>query len=1817
MRLFSLYFVLAFFLSLQYQLQAQISSTFDVDSEGWTLTDNNNNDPQTVNYFPAGGNPGGYVSATKASTSQPYYWTSPSKFAGNMAYFSYGQVLSFDLQINHVGTLHSASGDVQLKLPSGSTLVFTLPSFPAQAPAWSNFSVTLDETAGWRVGGTSGPLATRDQMIQFLSTVASFRFNIKYNGGVTSPTGAIDNVVLQQRTVAPAPVISTFTPAAAEVGSSVTINGSNFDAVAANNTVYFGGVKGQITASSITAITVTVPAGAQYAPITVVNKTTGLAKQSTKPFNPLFSGGGRIIPSSIDAKQDISITGGYGGHSLADMDGDGWHDLVVARQDNTGIWVYRNLGNGGDLTSASFAAPVSFATGLSGTNGAGLATIDLDNDGKIDMVTSGWTGSPGVFATFRNTSTPGALSFEAVEYWSGRSDESPVYTAADVDGDGLMELISGEGSGGAGQNVWITQNMSKPGDIFFGYSILYFSATLDDAPSSATLGDLNNDGKPEFALVTAFGGSMVVFTNSSTPGIISFSSNFTISQGVQGRIQIHDFDLDGKNDLAWKNGFSSDDIHLRINASTSATLTAADFANEVLLDGDITTYGSMNIADINGDGKPEIVATDNGDLGVFENTYSGGAFTTSAFVPTYRFGGNGGSTYPVDALVGDLNGDNRPDIVMGVTNTTPNRISIFENKNVHAPVIAVNTVSPLSGPVGSTVTITGSNFSTTPSNNHVWFGAVEAVVTSASATVLTATVPAGAGYAPVHVTKDGLTSQYRLPFKTTFSSGVTFNNTHFATPVGYTLTGADYDIAVGDLNKDGKPDVLAEAGNQGYAFRNAFVLGPIDATTLVPTDTLSPTFFRNPRLWDLDGDGYQDVVDADTHVRQNGTSATNINFSANIAFAVSGTAAFADFNNDGKTDVATAPASAQLQIVENRIAANTFVTTPIPTFSAFPFTRPSGNGAVATADFDADGFADVVTTNAATDNISVFRNLGLPRITSAQFAARVDIAVGDNPARIYTADFDSDGKPDVLLNHGAGTTSTLLVIFQNTSTLGNISFARVDLTNPTANTDAAIADLDGDGRPEILTTSEVGNQFTIFKNQHTSGALTAASFAAPFNTAVTAPRGLATADINLDGQPEILVTRAAGLLLVYENLIPNSTMTITTQPTSTTTTCAGTIVTLATLATGVGTNAISYQWQKFNSVTSQFENIANGATFSGTNTATLSITPTTTEAGTYRAVVSDLYVTPQTTNVATLIVNSLPTAPGATGALSCTPASVILTASGASNGSYRWFSSLAGSPIAGEVNSTYTTPVLSSSRDFYVAIFDGTCESTRTPATATIGPAAPTVTNNAACGSGAISLSASGGGAGQFRWYSAATGGTAFAGETNASYTTAVISTTTTYYVSLNDGTCESPRTPVTATVNPLPSKPTITPSGALTFCTGNSVTLQLPAASSYSWSTSASTQQISVTTAGSFTATITDTNGCASPPSDAVVVVVNPLPTKPAVTAASATTFCAGNSVQLSAPAGFSYAWSNGATTQQVSINTSGSYSVSITDTNNCSSPNSDATAVIVNALPTKPVVSASATTVCPSQPPVNLTAPAGFTSYLWSDGSTTQAVSSSLPGSFTVQVTDNNGCTSVASDAVVLTVGSCNQPPFIQTTTAQTAVEGTLQIDLGSLLSDPDGNLDISSLRIVDQPTSGASASIDAGSSLILDYSGVSFSGVDELVIEVCDNLGACTQQLIKIEVAGDVIVFNGLSPNGDTFNDFFQIKYIDVLENAKQNRVTIYNRWGDEVFEIANYDNKERVFRGQNKNGNDLPSGTYLYKIEFTNNRPNQTGYLVIKR
>ena len=1669
-------------------VQAQITSTFDTDADGWTFY-NASFASITVTHNPVNGNPGGYISATYASTTgtsnvngNNQAWLAPAKFLGNHLVKSLGMNLKFDLQQSQAGT--TSGYDVRIA-SGGNFIYFQLPVKPAVAPAWSSYSLPLDETIAWRYGsGTT--IATRSQIIGILTNVTSITIRGTYATNAAYTSG-LDNVILEQRTLPIAPAITSFIPTSGTPGTSITINGNNFDPTASNNTVYFGAIAGTITSASATSLSVTVPVGAQYGNISILNKITGLKKQSQQPFKPTFSGGGRIIPASFNPKVDINLSIGLQGLSMTDIDGDGWLDLAVASSTASKvIEIYRNLGLGGDITLSSFAAKVTVAIPGTSTNYTGLQFVDLDGDGKLDAVTSNVLvifGSA-YFITYRNISTPGNIAFEAPEYWAGLTDDSSPNLVADIDGDGRPELIGGEGSFSTGALFWMAQNISNPGNIEFGASVSYFTTGSNGGFAGATVGDLDNDGKPE--MLVTYGDRFSIFKNNSTPGIISLTDIGIITHfQYVSALQVADFNLDGKNDLVWKRSGNAE-FYIRLNTNSGGSLATTDFSTEVILSGDLGAYGGMSIADINGDNKPDIVASDNADVGVFENVYTGGVFDATAFVPAYQYQGSG--AYPTSPVIGDLNGDTKLDILVGVTGSSPNKIAIFENKNIHAPVISLNTVSPLKGVVGSTVTITGNNFSTIPSDNIVWFGAVKATVLTAAENLLTVAVPAGATYAPVSVTKSGLTSRYHLPFQTTFGSGVTFDNTHFAPPVSYTLTGAGYNIEAGDLNIDGRVDILASAGNTAYAFRNDYTIGSITTTTLVANDTLSPTtdVFGNPRLEDFDGDGYLDVASINTRIRRNITTGSNINFTPNITFAGAGNLAYADFNQDGKIDMAIANSGAnQLFLVENRTLPGTFV--PSGTFSSFSttfaFTKPGVGGDVVAADFDADGFPDVITVNLTTDNISIFRNLGGERITATQFAARVDVAVGDNPNRIYKGDFDGDGKLDLMLYHWTGTSTTLLVVLQNMSTVGNISFSRIDLTNPSAATVAHVADLDGDGKPEIITTSESGNRFSIFKNIHTTGALTAASFAAPFNTTVTAPRGITTGDLNLDGKPEIILTRAAGLLLVYENLIPSIppptiiSFTPTSGPVGMVVTITGT-----NFSTTPANNTVQFNGATAvvtaSTVTSISTTVPLGAT---TGSITVAVAGNTATSGTNFTVTASpiIAITIQPSDYTACVGQTATFTAAASGTTNITyqwqyspngivPFVDIINGGGYSNSNTSVLSiNTAGTFGEGRyrcrINGDFAAEVLSFDEGLFINPIPFT-------------PTSSDVTN---CGSGSVILTVAGGANGQYRWYTSATGATPISGETSSSYTTPSISATTTYFVSINDGTCESIRAPVVATINTPPLAPTV---AGVTGCSPASVTL----------------------------------------------------------------TASGGTSGQ--------YRW----------------YSVA-----------TGGTAIV------------------------------GETS-----GSYTTA---SLTSTVTYYASIDNGTCESTRTAVIATINSCttNQPPVIQTRSLATQIDGEVTLSLLSLISDPDNNIDLTKLTIVSQPKSGAVASIDASQNLIIDYKNIAFAGLDELTIEVCDLAGSCVQQKISIDVAGDIIVYNGISPNGDDQNPIFRIKYIDLIDATKNNRVSIYNRWGSKVFEVENYNNTTNVFHGLNNNGNELPSGTYFYKIEFSSGRKIESGYLSLKR
>lgn len=208
--------------------------------------------------------------------------------------------------------------------------------------------------------------------------------------------------------------------------------------------------------------------------------------------------------------------------------------------------------------------------------------------------------------------------------------------------------------------------------------------------------------------------------------------------------------------------------------------------------------------------------------------------------------------------------------------------------------------------------------------------------------------------------------------------------------------------------------------------------------------------------------------------------------------------------------------------------------------------------------------------------------------------------------------------------------------------------------------------------------------------------------------------------------------------------------------------------------------------------------------------------------------------------------------------------------------------------------------------------------------------------------------------------------------------------------------------------------------------------------------------------------------------------------------------------------------------------------------------------------------------------------------------------------------------GCESPRTPVVVsIADAACNNhPPEVETTPSKTIVGGVIELDLADLITDADDNLDPSTLTIIDPPASGADVQI-SGLKLLIDYSGITFTGSENITISICDVVGACTRQTFRIDVVGDIEIFDALSPGNDGKNDVFFIENIDKLENTRVNRVTIYNRWGDVVWEGNNYNNTTVVFKGKSRNDGDLPSGTYFYKIEFNGKKKTLTGALTLKR
>ena len=281
----------------------------------------------------------------------------------------------------------------------------------------------------------------------------------------------------------------------------------------------------------------------------------------------------------------------------------------------------------------------------------------------------------------------------------------------------------------------------------------------------------------------------------------------------------------------------------------------------------------------------------------------------------------------------------------------------------------------------------------------------------------------------------------------------------------------------------------------------------------------------------------------------------------------------------------------------------------------------------------------------------------------------------------------------------------------------------------------------------------------------------------------------------------------------------------------------------------------------------------------------------------------------------------------ASGPLSfCSGGSVTLTSSVAN--AYLWSTGETTQSITVTTAGSYSVQAIGSSCTSS-ASFARVVTVTPSPTKLTISAGGPTTF----CAGGSVLLTASV--AGQYIWST---------GETGQSIT---VSDPGNYTVRAISGSCTSDVSdPIVVSFST--STPTISPNGTTTFCTGGSVTLTAPSATSYLWSNSATTQSINVTTSGSYTVQ-TIANGCTSAVSAATVVTVNTPPSTPTISAGGPTTFTTGGSVTLSGPAGFSYLWSDGATTQSINVTSTQTYTLR-TITGTCTSAISSPLTVTVN---------------------------------------------------------------------------------------------------------------------------------------------------------------------------------------------------------------------------------------------------------------------------
>jgi YD repeat-containing protein len=592
---------------------------------------------------------------------------------------------------------------------------------------------------------------------------------------VTSNNGIASNAV---SFTVPTPAVSNISPDATRVGSSVTVAGTNFGTVAGR--ISFNGVNATPSSWNNTQIVVPVPSGATTGPVIVTQGAASNSTSFTVVPPPSISS---ISPASGAVNTQITVSGsGFGipqGSGSATFNGTAatpfsWSDGSIVVPVPAGATTGPLVVQAGGINSNSFTftvTPGPSITSISPSTGAAGAavTISGQNFGASQGTTGvvRFNGLPATVASWSATSinatVPANVSTGPVTVSVGQLVSNGVTFTAVTSGtlSGTVSM-SADSSAISGATVQALQNGAVKASTTTAtngtYSLTGLAAGNYDLKASAS------------SFGAALQNSVAVTAGQTSTVNFSLSAPATISGTVT--------QADGTTPVSG----ASVQVYVGSAAGSSAITNSA---------------GSYSVAGLSA-GAYTVQAAAAGYVTQSQNVTLSGTAATSNFA--LQSSGTNPINYVYDEL-GRLIGvvDSAGDSATYKYDAVGNLLSITRQSSSQLSIISF---TPQSGTVGTTVTINGTAFSSTVSQNTVQFNGTTASIVSASATSLVVTVPAGATTGPISVATSAGSVSSSTNFTVSAGTGVpsiTSFTPNMGTPgTAVTITGTNFDILPND-----------------------------------------------------------------------------------------------------------------------------------------------------------------------------------------------------------------------------------------------------------------------------------------------------------------------------------------------------------------------------------------------------------------------------------------------------------------------------------------------------------------------------------------------------------------------------------------------------------------------------------------------------------------------------------------------------------------------------------------------------------------------------------------------------------------------------------------------------------------------------------------------------------------------------------------------------------------------------------------------------------------------------------------------------------